>query len=66
MANLIAWPDMDDRTSTDFHKTLPLGLPAPSFKAVPKKRRRFGTLLLLIVAPTFRKKREEAFAEAEA
>jgi membrane fusion protein, multidrug efflux system len=41
---------MDDRTSTDFHKTLPLDLPAPSLKAVPKKRRRFGTLLLLIVA----------------
>jgi membrane fusion protein, multidrug efflux system len=41
---------MDDRTSTDFHKSLPLDLPAPSLKAVPKKRRRFGTLLLLIVA----------------
>jgi multidrug efflux system membrane fusion protein len=41
---------MDDRTRTDFHKTLPLDLPAPSSKAVPKKRRRFGPLLLLIVA----------------
>jgi multidrug efflux system membrane fusion protein len=41
---------MDDRTSTDFHKTLPLDLPAPSLKAVPKKRRRFSLLLLLIVA----------------
>jgi len=41
---------MDDRTRTDFHKTLPLDLPAPSSKVVPKKRRRFGPLLLLIVA----------------
>jgi membrane fusion protein, multidrug efflux system len=41
---------MDDRTRTDFHNTLPLDLPAPSFKAVPKKRRRFGLLLLLVVA----------------
>jgi multidrug efflux system membrane fusion protein len=41
---------MDDRTRTDFHKTLPLDLPAPSSKAVPEKRRRFGPLLLLIVA----------------
>jgi membrane fusion protein, multidrug efflux system len=39
---------MDDRTRTDFHKTLPLDLPAPSSKAVPKKRRRFVPLLLLI------------------
>jgi multidrug efflux system membrane fusion protein len=41
---------MDDRTSTDFHRTLPLDLPAPSSKVVPKKRRRFGLLLLLVVA----------------
>src|SRR5271167_2305641 len=41
---------MDDRTSTDFHKTLPLDLPAPSLKAVPRKRRRFGLLLLLVAA----------------
>src|SRR5277367_4486245 len=41
---------MDDRTSTDFHKTLPLDLPAPPLKVVPKKRRRFGLLLVLIVA----------------
>jgi len=41
---------MDDRTRTDFHKTLPLDLPAPASKAVPKKRRRFGLLLVLIVA----------------
>jgi multidrug efflux system membrane fusion protein len=39
---------MDDRTRTDFRKTLPLDLPAPSSKAVPKKRRRFVPLLLLI------------------
>jgi membrane fusion protein, multidrug efflux system len=41
---------MDDRTRTDFHKTLPLDLPAPPSKAVPRKRRRFGLVLLLIVA----------------
>jgi multidrug efflux system membrane fusion protein len=41
---------MDDRTRTDFHRTLPLDLPAPSSKVVPKKRRRFGLLLLLVVA----------------
>jgi membrane fusion protein, multidrug efflux system len=41
---------MDDRTRTDFHKTLPLDLPAPASKAVPRKRRRFGLLLVLIVA----------------
>ncbi len=41
---------MDDRTRTDFHKTLPLDLPAPGSKAVPKKRRRLTPLLLLIVA----------------
>jgi multidrug efflux system membrane fusion protein len=41
---------MDDRTRTDFHKTLPLELPAPASKAVPKKRRSFVPLLLLIIA----------------
>jgi membrane fusion protein, multidrug efflux system len=41
---------MDDRTSTNFHRTQPLELPAPLSKAVPKKRRRFGLLLLLIAA----------------
>jgi len=39
---------MDDRTSTDFHKTLPLELPAPAAKAVPKKRHRFGLVLVLL------------------
>jgi hypothetical protein len=44
-----AWRDMDDHQH-GFPQSLPLDLPAPSLKAVPKKRRRFGTLLLLIVA----------------
>jgi multidrug efflux system membrane fusion protein len=41
---------MDDRTSTNFHRTLPLDLPAPPAKVVPKKRRRWGVLLVLMVA----------------
>jgi multidrug efflux system membrane fusion protein len=41
---------MDDRTSTDFHRTQPLELPAPSTKVVPKKRRRMGLLLVLAAA----------------
>ena len=41
---------MDDRTRTDFHKTLPLDLPAPASKAVPKKRRRL-VLLLAAASP---------------
>jgi membrane fusion protein, multidrug efflux system len=41
---------MDDRTSTDFHRTQPLELPAPSAKVVPKKRRRLGLLLVLVAA----------------
>jgi multidrug efflux system membrane fusion protein len=41
---------MDDRTSTNFHRTTPLDLPAAPSKVVPKKRRRWGVLLLLMVA----------------
>jgi membrane fusion protein, multidrug efflux system len=41
---------MDDRTSTNFHRTMPLDLPAPPAKVVPKKRRRWGVLLLFMVA----------------
>jgi multidrug efflux system membrane fusion protein len=41
---------MDDRTTTDFHKTLPLERPAPASKTVPKKKGRgFGRLLLLVL-----------------
>jgi membrane fusion protein, multidrug efflux system len=41
---------MDDRTSTNFHRTMPLDLPAPPAKVVAKKRRRWGVLLLFMVA----------------
>jgi membrane fusion protein, multidrug efflux system len=43
---------MDDRTTTDFHRTLPLDLPAraPVSKSVPKKRRFLRWLLLLVIA----------------
>jgi membrane fusion protein, multidrug efflux system len=41
---------MDDRTSTNFHRTQPLELPEPLSKPAPKKRRRVGLLLLLIAA----------------
>jgi membrane fusion protein, multidrug efflux system len=41
---------MDDRTSTNFHRTQPLELPEPLSKAAPKKRRRFGLLIVLIAA----------------
>src|SRR5277367_1362952 len=42
---------MDDRTSTDFHRTQPLELPTrPASTVVPKKRRRWGLVLLLAVA----------------
>src|SRR6516165_2109886 len=43
---------MDDRTTTDFHRTLPLDLPAsaPMSKSVPRKRRSLRWLLFLVVA----------------
>ncbi len=41
---------MDDRTSTDFHRTQPLDLPAPSIQVAPKKRRPVVWLLVLAVA----------------
>jgi multidrug efflux system membrane fusion protein len=43
---------MDDRTTTDFHRTRPLDLPAraPVSKSVPKKRRFLRWLLLLVLA----------------
>jgi membrane fusion protein, multidrug efflux system len=41
---------MDDRTTTDFHRTLPLGIPGPAVKVAPKKRRPILVLLLLAVA----------------
>jgi membrane fusion protein, multidrug efflux system len=43
---------MDDRTTTDFHRTLPLDLPAsaPMSKSAPRKRRFLRWLLLLVVA----------------
>jgi membrane fusion protein, multidrug efflux system len=42
---------MDDRTSTDFHRTQPLELPTrPASTVVPRKRPRWGLVLLLVVA----------------
>jgi membrane fusion protein, multidrug efflux system len=41
---------MDDRTTTDFHRTLPLGVPEPATKVARKKRRPVLMLLLLAVA----------------
>ncbi len=40
---------MDDRTTTGFHRTRPLDLPAPASKVVPKKRHPFRVLLVLLV-----------------
>jgi membrane fusion protein, multidrug efflux system len=40
---------MDDRTTTDFHRTLPLDQPGPATKVAPRKRRPFLTVLLLAV-----------------
>ncbi len=41
---------MDDRTTTDFHRTLPLEVPGPAVKVVRRKRRPVLVLLLLAVA----------------
>jgi membrane fusion protein, multidrug efflux system len=41
---------MDDRTTTDFHRTLPLDVPGPVTKVARKKRRPVLILLLLAVA----------------
>ncbi len=41
---------MDDRTTTDFHRTLPLDVPGPAVKVARKKRRPVLFLLLLAVA----------------
>jgi membrane fusion protein, multidrug efflux system len=41
---------MDDRTTTDFHRTLPLNVPGPAVKAAQKKRRPVLLVLLLAVA----------------
>jgi multidrug efflux system membrane fusion protein len=41
---------MDDRTTADFHRTLPLEVPGPATKAVRRKRRPVLVLLLLAVA----------------
>jgi membrane fusion protein, multidrug efflux system len=41
---------MDDRTTTDFHRTLPLDVPGQAAKVAPRKRRPVLFLLLLAVA----------------
>ena len=41
---------MDDRTTTDFHRTLPLNVPGPAVKVAQKKRRPVLLVLLLAVA----------------
>jgi multidrug efflux system membrane fusion protein len=41
---------MDDRTTTDFHRTLPLDVPGPTVKVARKKRRPVLIVLLLAVA----------------
>jgi membrane fusion protein, multidrug efflux system len=41
---------MDDRTTTDFHRTLPLDIPGPAVKVARKKRRPVLFLLLLAIA----------------
>jgi multidrug efflux system membrane fusion protein len=41
---------MDDRTTTDFHRTLPLDVPGPATKVARRKRRPIFILLLLAVA----------------
>src|SRR5271165_254784 len=41
---------MDDRTTTDFHRTLPLEVPGPATKVARRKRRPVLVLLLLVVA----------------
>jgi membrane fusion protein, multidrug efflux system len=40
---------MDDRTTTDFHRTLPLDVPGPAVKVARKKRRPVLVVLLLAV-----------------
>jgi membrane fusion protein, multidrug efflux system len=41
---------MDDRTTTDFHRTLPLDIPGPAVKVARKNRRPVLLILLLAVA----------------
>jgi multidrug efflux system membrane fusion protein len=41
---------MDDRTTTDFHRTLPLEVPGPAVKVARKKRRPLLFVLLLAAA----------------
>jgi membrane fusion protein, multidrug efflux system len=41
---------MDDRTSADFHRTLPLDHPGPAVKVARRKRRPVLVLLLLVAA----------------
>jgi membrane fusion protein, multidrug efflux system len=41
---------MDDRTTTDFHRTLPLDIPGPAVKVARKRRRPVLGILLLAVA----------------